>query len=134
MKSTIDRLTRWSWEISALPYKFVILPGTSNVIADFLLRWGVGGEGKPEKSKACISEVPSDSEYTYKEPGSFHSARSQAMLMWGHEPSTIYEIPHPFEWPNTNDIVKYQKSLTDKEILGAELCRDKLWHTPKASY
>jgi hypothetical protein len=41
-KSTMDRLSRWSWEISALPYKFVILPGTANVVADLLSRWGAG--------------------------------------------------------------------------------------------
>ena len=53
------------------------------------------------------------------------------MLARGHEPSTIYKILHPFELPNTDDIVKSQKSLKDTELHGAKLCDDKLWRNSK---
>ena len=53
------------------------------------------------------------------------------MLARGHEPSTIYEIPHPFEWPNTDDIIASQKSLTNKETQGAKRGANQLWRTPK---
>jgi hypothetical protein len=111
-KSTMDRLTRWSWEFSALPYKFVILSGTSNVIADLLSRWGSGK--RVTAANACISEEPDDSSYNYGEPDDsiqVHNNMSQAMLANGHEPSTIYEVPHPFEWPSLEDITNSQKLL-----------------------
>jgi hypothetical protein len=107
----MDRLSRWSWEISALPYKFVILPDTANVVADLLSRWGASQNEHKTSAQACsIEEQDSGNEgdnEPIKEstlPIKFCSKKSQMIQARRHEPSTIYEIPHPFEWPCFGDI------------------------------
>ena len=127
-KSTMDRLSRWSWEISALPYKFVILPGTANVVADLLSRWGASQNEHKTSAQACsIEEQDSDDEgdnEPTKEstlPIKFCSKKSQMIQARRHEPSTIYEIPHPFEWPCFGDIADAQSKLTNNELQGASL-------------
>ena len=134
-KSTMDRLSRWSWEISALPYKFVILPGTANVVADLLSRWGAGCvKTKKTQAQACSikehtsgSDGDTEPEVNTASPVKFSSKRKQSIHARLHEPSTIYEVPHPFEWPCFGDIADAQSKLSKSELQGAQLNDDGIW-------
>jgi hypothetical protein len=130
----MDRLSRWSWEISALPYKFVILPGTANVVADLLSRWGASQNEHKTSAQACSIEeqdsgIEGDNEPTKEStlPIRFCSKKSQMIQARKHEPSTIYEIPHPFEWPCFGDIADAQSKLTKNELQGASLEQNGIW-------
>jgi len=129
-KSTMDRLARWGWELDALPYKLIIIPGVQNVVADMMSRWGSGHRPPPKtEARICVAHVPIPSptpprsqakHLAHASPTSIFTRKDQAARVKYTLPSTIYEMPHPWQWPNKEDMHKSQRSLSKKELVGAQ--------------
>lgn len=115
LKSTMNRLSRQSWEISALPYKFVILSGTANMVADLLSHWGLSHRPCELTAKICLTQTDIQ-EYTDNNHSKCFRRNAQARSANSHEPSTIYELPHSFEWPSLDDMILSQKACTTAEL------------------
>ena len=104
-KSTMDRLARWAWELDALPYKLVIIPGIQNTIADMMSRWGSGSRAaRATEARVCVAHVPIPSprpprcqakHLANTSPTTVFGRKDQAARVRHTLPSTIYEMPHP---------------------------------------
>ena len=126
--STMDRLTRWSWEIQALPFKLRVIKSYENTVADLLSRWGSGIKNPP-RDTACASLVtttPQDHNAAAT-PVRVLANTTRSTQAKKRNPSSAWEIPRAYEWPSREDIITSQQSLTSKERTNAHKGPRGMW-------
>jgi|GEM_PF-2679083 len=81
-KSTVSRLYRWVLLLQQYKLTVTHISGESNIVADFLTRWGVA---RDKERANCIDRVPSDD---------FQSKEKDGKLVVGNTTINLYKSPY----------------------------------------
>ena len=120
-QASMDRLVRWSWELTGLNYRVVHITSEENVVADMLSRWGSGERSEEAHSPATyakmrvikarygVRRVICDLEGSKAGHSCLLCKAAKLTAAKIGEPSTIYELPKPWQWPTVEEIAASQK-------------------------
>ena len=81
-KSTVSRLYRWVLLLQQYKLTVTHISGESNIVADFLTRWGVS---RDKERANCIDRLPSDD---------FQSKEKDGKLVVGNTTINLYRSPY----------------------------------------